>query len=90
MTFSEEFNSTETDTDFEELGSSYPTAFGITFTPRIIGACLGVLGLVGSIYVGLSFVKPAYDNYNELKATEAQKHRENWHSKNQGNSAKKC
>ena len=73
MTFSEEFNSTETDTDFEELGSSYPTAFGITFTPQIIGACLGVLGLVGSIYVGLSFVKPAYDNYNELKATEAQK-----------------
>ena len=53
MTFSEEFNSTETDTDFEELGSSYPTAFGITFTPQIIGACLGVLGLVGSCRVAL-------------------------------------
>ncbi len=73
MTFSEEFNSTETDVDFEELGSSYPTAFGITFTPQITGACLGLLGLVGSIYVGLTFVKPAYDNYTQLKATEVEK-----------------
>ncbi len=73
MTFSEEFTSTQTDVDFEELGSSYPTAFGITFTPQITGACLGVLGLVGSIYVGLTFVKPAYDNYTQLKATEAEK-----------------
>lgn len=73
MTFSEEFNSTETDVDFEELGSSYPTAFGITFTPQISGACLGLLGLVGSIYVGLTFVKPAYDNYAQLKDTEAEK-----------------
>ncbi len=73
MTFSEEFNSTETDVDFEEAGSSYPSAFGITFTPQISGICLGVLGLVGSIYVGFSFVKPAYDNYTELKATEAEK-----------------
>ena len=73
MTFSEEFNSTETDVDFEETGSSYPSAFGITFTPQISGICLGVLGLLGSIYVGFSFVKPAYDNYTELKATEAEK-----------------
>ncbi|MDJ0582774.1 pilus assembly protein [Crocosphaera sp.] len=73
MTFSEEFNSTETDVDFDEVGSSYPTAFGITFTPQISGICLGVLGLLGSIYVGFNFVKPAYDNYTELKATEAEK-----------------
>lgn len=73
MTFSEEFNSTETDVDFDDLGSSYPTAFGITFTPQITGACLGVLGLFGSIYVALTLVKPAYDNYTQLKITEAEK-----------------
>ncbi|MDJ0598351.1 MAG: pilus assembly protein [Crocosphaera sp.] len=73
MTFSEELNSTETDADFDDLGSSYPTAFGITFTPQVTGICLGVLGLLGSIYVGLNFVKPAYDNYTQLKATEAEK-----------------
>ena len=73
MTFSEEFNATETDVDFDDLGSSYPTAFGITFTPQITGICLGILGLVGSIYVGLNFVKPAYDNYAQLKTTEAEK-----------------
>ncbi len=73
MTFSEEFNATETDVDFDDLGSSYPTAFGITFTPQITGICLGILGLVGSIYVALNFVKPAYDNYAQLKTTEEEK-----------------
>ncbi len=73
MTFSEEFTSTQTDVDFDDLGSNYPTAFGITFTPQVSGICLGLLGLVGSVYVGLTFVKPAYDNYTQLKATEAEK-----------------
>ncbi|ACB50930.1 unknown [Crocosphaera subtropica ATCC 51142] len=73
MTFSEEFTSTQTEVDFDDLGSSYPTAFGITFTPQVTGICLGVLGLVGSIYVALTFVKPAYDNYTQLKATETEK-----------------
>ncbi|MDJ0597769.1 MAG: pilus assembly protein, partial [Crocosphaera sp.] len=73
MTFSEEFNPTQTDEDFDDLGSSYPTAFGITFTPQITGICLGILGLVGSIYVALNFVKPAYDNYSQLKVTETEK-----------------
>ncbi|MDJ0730037.1 MAG: pilus assembly protein [Crocosphaera sp.] len=73
MTFSEEFNSTQTDADFDDLGSSYPTAFGITFTPQVSGIGLGLLGLVGSIYVGLNFVKPAYENYTELRTTEAEK-----------------
>lgn len=73
MTFSEEFNPTQTDEDIDELGSSYPTAFGITFTPQITGICLGILGLVGSVYVALTFVKPAYDNYQTLRATESEK-----------------
>ena len=73
MTFSEEFNPTQSEGDFDDLGSSYPTAFGITFTPQITGICLGILGLVGSVYVALNLVKPAYDNYSQLKMTEAEK-----------------
>ncbi|MEL4898570.1 pilus assembly protein [Crocosphaera sp. Alani8] len=73
MTFSEEFNSAQSEEDFEEQSSNYPSAFGITFTPQISGICLGVLGIIGSIYVGLTLVKPAYDNYNQLKTTEAEK-----------------
>ncbi|MGB5594561.1 MAG: pilus assembly protein [Crocosphaera sp.] len=73
MTFSEEFNSTQTDVDFEEGGGSYPTAFGVTFTPQVSGLILGLLGLVGSVYVVFTFVMPAYNSYNDLKADEAQK-----------------
>lgn len=73
MTFSEEFTSTQTDVDFDDVGGNYPTAFGITFTPQVSGICLGLLGLVGSVYVALTFVKPAYDNYTQLRATEAEK-----------------
>ncbi|MGK7939277.1 MAG: pilus assembly protein [Crocosphaera sp.] len=73
MTFSDEYNSTQTDVDFDDVGSSYPTAFGITFTPQIIGLILGALGLLGSVYVVFTFVMPAYQSYESLKADEVEK-----------------
>ncbi len=73
MTFSDEFNATQTDVDFDEVEASYPTAFGITFTPQVIGIILGALGLLGSIYVVLNFVMPAYSSYQSLRADEATK-----------------
>ncbi len=48
--------------DFEEL-PEYPTAFGITFTPQIIGICLGVLGVLITGYIIMNFVTPAWTNY---------------------------
>ena len=73
MTFVEEFN-----TQGEEFdsGGGYPTAFGITFTPKITGICLGVLGLVGAGYVMSSFFLPAWDEYQKLKADETTKQEE--------------
>ena len=72
MTFAEEFTPEE-ELDFDEGGGNYPTAFGITFTPQVSGIALAVLGVVGSGYVLLNFVMPAYNNYQTLKADEAQK-----------------
>ncbi len=72
MTFAEEFNPEEGQ-DFAAEGGDYPTAFGITFTPRITGMVLALLGVFGAIYIVINFVKPAYDAYQTLKADEAAK-----------------
>lgn len=56
----------------EEAESSYPTAFGVTFTPPIIGGLVAVLGLLGTAYIAMTFIQPAFDDYstkqNELAA----------------------
>ncbi len=70
MTFVEEFN---TQGEEFESGAGYPTAFGITFTPKITGIALGVVGLVGAGYVLFSFFLPAWDEYQKLKADETTK-----------------
>lgn len=71
MTISEEFIS-EDEQGFEEE-SSYPVAFGITFTPQVTGIALAALGLVGAAYILMTFVMPAYDQYKTLKAEEQEK-----------------
>lgn len=50
----------------QEENRSYPTAFGITFTPRVGGIIFGVLGLLGAIYLGVNAVQPAWQRYQEL------------------------
>ncbi|MBD0301141.1 MAG: pilus assembly protein PilO, partial [Tolypothrix sp. T3-bin4] len=45
MTYSDDLNFGEQDDAFETAGSAYPIAFGITFTPKIIGILAGLLGL---------------------------------------------
>ncbi|MBD1934297.1 MULTISPECIES: hypothetical protein [Cyanophyceae] len=47
--------------------AEYPTAFGITFTPTVSGALLGVLGLLGAAYLGVNMVLPAWDQYQTLQ-----------------------
>ncbi|MFM1841447.1 MAG: hypothetical protein RLZZ490_178 [Cyanobacteriota bacterium] len=72
--YSEEYSSTTTIIDEEfDASADYPTAFGITFTPQVSGIALGILGLVGMIYVLLNFFLPAWNDYQTLKSDEAAK-----------------
>jgi hypothetical protein len=45
--------------------ASYPSAFGITFTPQVTGIAVGILGLLGAAYIVLSFVLPAWEEYQK-------------------------
>jgi len=64
----------------DEPSSPYPVAFGITFTPTIIGGLVGGIGVLASLYLVLNVIMPAWDNYqqqqsksNELKEQVEQK-----------------
>jgi len=72
--YSEEYSSTTTIIDEEfDASADYPTAFGITFTPQVSGIALGILGLVGMVYILLNFFLPAWNDYQKLKGDEAAK-----------------
>ncbi|MEO1373667.1 MAG: pilus assembly protein PilO [Cyanobacteria bacterium J06635_10] len=68
MTYSDEMNFE--DPQFEEESSAYPVVFGITFTPIISGAAIGVLGIVGAIYMLLNLVMPAWTTFGEKQGTK--------------------
>lgn len=65
MTFTKEYIANE-DRELEEL-DQYPTAFGITFTPRNSGITAGVVGLLGSLYLLFNWVIPAYTDLQRLQ-----------------------
>lgn len=46
----------------------YPTAFGITFTPRVGGIILALLGLLGATYLFAKVVQPEWERYQTLQA----------------------
>lgn len=60
----------------QDEGPSYPTAFGITFTPRVGGIVVGVAGLLGAVYLAMNAVQPAWERYqaldNEVKTKQGQ------------------
>jgi type IV pilus assembly protein PilO len=60
------------DQDLDE-GSEYPSAFGITFSPQVQGIAIAIVGLIGAIYVGFSFIKPAWEEVQTLKTTRQEK-----------------
>mgnify|MGYP005839042385 CR=1 FL=1 len=64
---------TYADQDFipveQEETPNYPTAFGITFTPRVSGVVFAVLGLLGATYLLVNAVQPAWLRYQELDAS---------------------
>ncbi|MEM1392258.1 MAG: pilus assembly protein PilO [Cyanobacteria bacterium P01_A01_bin.80] len=69
MTFSDEMNFEGS--EFEEESSAYPVVFGITFTPKISGILIGILGLAGAGYMFLNIVKPAWDSFVEKQGTKS-------------------
>jgi type IV pilus assembly protein PilO len=50
----------------QDESPTYPTAFGITFTPKVSGIIVGVLGLLGASYLLFNVVQPAWQRYQEL------------------------
>ncbi len=51
----------------------YPEAFGVTFTPKIIGIILGVLGTLIAAYLISNQVLPAWKELSELKIQRQEK-----------------
>lgn len=60
MTFADDFATEE-----QLLEEDYPSAFGITFTPAIMGVAIAVAGITLSIYGFLKYVKPAQLTYQQ-------------------------
>lgn len=48
-------------------GSEYPTAFGIQFTPKVIGIIVAVLGLAGAGYLFMNLVQPVLETNKKLQ-----------------------
>ncbi|NJK28951.1 MAG: pilus assembly protein PilO [Acaryochloridaceae cyanobacterium CSU_3_4] len=57
----------------DDLGPSYPTLFGITFTPTITGALVAVAGIGLAVYAATQFVSPKLSEYQEIKTRVEQK-----------------
>ncbi|MBD2344514.1 pilus assembly protein PilO [Anabaena subtropica] len=72
MTLSEDLNFAEHAADLEAGASTYPVVFGISFTPKIIGIIVGVLGLTGALYMLLNMVMPAWENYQQKQAQSSE------------------
>lgn len=52
----------------QEEEPNYPTAFGVTITPKVGGVIIGVAGLLGAAYLLLNVVQPAWQQNQELQA----------------------
>ena len=60
MTFADDFASEE-----QGLGGDYPSAFGITFTPMVMGIAIAVAGIALAGYGYINSVKPAQEKYEQ-------------------------
>lgn len=57
----------------QEEAPNYPTAFGITFTPRVSGIVIGLMGLAGAAYLLVNLVQPTWQQNQELRQQKEQK-----------------
>lgn len=61
MTFSTEVG------DEQGFAQEYPTVFGITFTPKITGIILGLVGVAAAGYIYLNMVQPAQEKSKTIQ-----------------------
>ena len=73
MTYTEDFIAVEEGLALDAAAPTYPTAFGVTFTPLVSGVLIGVIGLAGSIYLILNQLMPAWQKSQELQASRDEK-----------------
>jgi type IV pilus assembly protein PilO len=68
MTYSSDLidNDLANDTSFI-AAPTYPSIFGITFSPNVIGICLAVVGGIISTYLYVSFLQPQMTKNQELE-----------------------
>ena len=66
MTFADDFAAEES------LSEDYPSAFGITFTPTVIGVTIAVAGIALAAYAFINSVKPAQTAYQEATAKKVE------------------
>jgi type IV pilus assembly protein PilO len=64
MTFADDLAPMEGE---EEEQSPYPNAFGITFTPTIMGVLIALVCVGGAGYLAWSVLKPAWENLQTIK-----------------------
>ncbi|MBD2778819.1 pilus assembly protein PilO [Iningainema tapete] len=70
MTFSEDLNMVDNGEEFDAASTTYPVVFGITFTPKIIGIIVGVLGILGAGYIIFNMIMPAWETYQQQQAKQ--------------------
>jgi type IV pilus assembly protein PilO len=73
MTASGDFLPAEDDQQLEQLGPTYPTAFGVEFTPKIQAILLGLLGIGGAFAIYNFLVQPVVEERQSLEAQVAEK-----------------
>ena len=73
MTVSQDLISIDQSDEFQTAAPTYPTAFGITFTPAISAGLIAVLGLAGTLYLVLNLLMPAWEKYQQQQTTRNDK-----------------
>lgn len=69
MTYSEDLDF-EGGGGFEEAAPAYPVIFGITFTPKIGGILIGLLGLGGAAYVVMNMILPSWETFQQQQTKQ--------------------
>jgi type IV pilus assembly protein PilO len=67
MTLSDDYNFAEQGGDFQSA-PSYPSAFGITFTPKVSGILIGLVGIAGGAFILLNLAMPEWDKFQAQEA----------------------
>ncbi len=73
MTATGDFLPAEEDQQFEQAGPTYPSAFGIEFTPKVQAILLALLGIGGAFAIYNFFVKPVVEERQALEAQVVEK-----------------